>query len=283
MASLAIADLRKESPRRRRALQVRALSAALILCVVIIAGFSVVSFHLLPEEKKEVVQAPPPLTAEAARQAIAAQPERENLHAAVNAVLGVWQAQRVEPVPGQPETLRNLAKQRGLVATKLTVNLEVLQRLDAPALLHIGVPGGGERLVALVELDKDEASVVPAIAGRSKLTRTELVQIWSGGATVLWKDFHGIGTRARGAEKVAGTKSLQALLKQVGCYNGQFDGQFSDTTKEALADFQRREQLVADGKVGAQTLMLLYRRAGGFFPPGLARSGSTDSKQTGRI
>ena len=283
MASLAIADLRRESPRRRRSLQVRALSAALILCLIIIAGFSAVSLHLLPEEKKETVQVPPPLTAEAARQGIAAQAEQENLYQAVNAVLAAWQVQRVEPVPGQPDNLRALARQRGLVATKLTGNLELLGRLDAPALLHIELPGGGERLVALVGFGKDEVSVAPAVAGRSKLSRTELSQLWSGGTTVLWKDFHGIGTRTKGAEKTAGTKALQGLLKQVGCYSGPTDGALNDTTKQGLAEFQRREQLVADGKVGAQTLMLLYRRAGGFFPPGLARAGSTESKQTGRI
>ncbi|MBU5615434.1 AAA family ATPase [Geomonas azotofigens] len=298
MASLAIADLRKESPRRKRALQVRALSAALVLCVVIIAGFSVVSFHLLPGEKKETtgakegretqpskqaVQAAPPLTADAARQAIAAQPEQENLFAAVNAVLDAWRVQRVEPVPGQPANLRTLVRQRGLIAARFTANLDLLGRLDAPALLHIALPGGTERLVALVGVDKNDVEVVPQVSGRSKLSRAELAQVWTGGTTILWKDFHGIASRTKGAEKAAATKSLQGLLKQVGCYDGPVDGKLNEATKGALAEFQRREQLTADGKVGAQTLMLLYRRAGGYFPPGLARVQGADSKQTGRM
>ncbi|GFO65120.1 AAA family ATPase [Geomonas paludis] len=292
MAALAIADLRKESPRRRRALQVRALSAALVLCVAIIAGFSVVSFHLLPEEKKETKEVKesvpegaklPPWSAEAARQAIAAQPEQDNLYAAVNAVLDAWRVQRVEPVPGQPATLRTLVRQRGLVAAKFPADVELLGRLDAPALLHIVLPGGAERLVALVGVDKNEVEVVPQVSGRTRLTRAELAQFWSGGTTVLWKDFHGIGSRAKGAEKTAATKALQGLLKQVGCYGGPVDGKMNDPTKGGLAEFQRREQLTADGKVGAQTLMLLYRRAGGYFPPGLARVQGVDSKQTGRM
>ncbi|MBJ6800615.1 AAA family ATPase [Geomonas propionica] len=284
MASLAIADLRKESPRRKRALQVRALSAALALCVVIIAGFSVISFHLLPGEKKEAKEVVvPPLSAEAARQGIQAQPEQDNLFAAVNAVLDAWRVQRVEPVPGQPATLRTLVRQRGMAAARFPASLDLLARLDAPVLLHIVLPGGAERLVALVGLDKNEVEVVPQVAGRSKLTRAELAQVWSGGVTVLWKDFHGIATRTKGAEKAAGTKSLQGLLKQVGCYDGAVDGKLNETTKSALAEFQRREQLPGDGKVGAQTLMLLYRRAGGYFPPGLARVQGADSKQTGRM
>ncbi|MBJ6749248.1 AAA family ATPase [Geomonas anaerohicana] len=295
MAALAIADLRKDAPRRKRASQVRVLSAALVLCVIIIAGFSAVSFHLLPgqkQESKEVKEVKetvptgaklPPWSAEAARQAIAAQPEQDNLYAAVNAVLGAWRVQRVEPVRGQPANLRTLVKERALVASKFSSNIELLGRLDAPALLHIVLPGGTERLVALVGVDKDEVEVVPQVSGRTKLTRAELAQLWSGGTTVLWKDFHGIASRTKGAEKAAATKSLQGLLKQVGCYDGPLDGKLSEPTKAGLAEFQRREQLMADGKVGAQTLMLLYRRAGGYFPPGLARVQGADSKQTGRM
>ncbi|QXE85395.1 AAA family ATPase [Geomonas nitrogeniifigens] len=294
MASLAIADLRKESPRRRRALQVRALSAALVLCVVIIAGFSAVSFHLLPEEKKAVTEKKearetqeadkmPPVSAEAARQAIATQPEQENLYAAVNAVLDAWHVQRVDPVPGQPANLRTLVRQRGLVASKFSASFELLTRLDAPALLHIALPGGGERLVALVGADRGGLEVVPQVAGRSKLSHAELAQLWTGGTTVLWKDFHGIASRTKAADKAAGTKALQGLLKQVDCYAGPLDGNLNEATKAALAEFQRREQLTADGKVGAQTLMLLYRKAGGFFPPGLMRVGANGKQTTGRI
>lgn len=297
MASLAVSDLRRESPRRRRSLQVQVLSAALVVCVLIIAGFSIASLHLFEKSEKKAVQQAPehketkveakettPFSAEAARQSIAAQPAQDNLYAAMNAVLAAWQVPSIDPTPGQPDNIRTLARQRGLTATRQNVGLETLERLDAPALLHLALPGNGERLVALVGLDREQVSIVPAMAGRSTLTRTELAGVWSGGATLLWKDFHGIATRTKGADKAAGTRQLQELLKQIGCYAGTPDGAFNEATKTALADFQRREQVTADGKVGAQTLILLYRRAGGFFPPGLAKANGAGGKQTtGRI
>lgn len=297
MADLALADLLKEAPSRRRAVPMKAPLAALALCVLAIGGFSLLSGSLLPREKPPAVEgapveAAPPLTREAALQGIAAIPEQENLYAAVNAVLAIWQARGVEPVPGEAATLSILARQRGLVATRVPWNLDDLVRVDAPALLHVAVPGAGNRLVALVGVGPDEVSVVPAIAGRSTLTRAELALIWTGGATLFWKDFHGFASRVEPAEKTAGVKLLQGLLKQVGCYSGPINGTFGRMTQAALAEFQRREQLVVDGKVGSQTLMLLYRRAGGFFPPGLARAGAAGkgagegaetSKRTGRI
>ncbi len=291
MAGLAIVDLRKDAPRRRRAVPMKPLSLGLVVCVLIVAGFSLLSGSLLPGEKPPR-EAAPALTREAAWQGIAALPEQENLYAAVNAVLSSWQARGVEPVPGRPATLRVLARQRGLVATRMPGRLDDLVRVDAPALLHVAVPGAGDRLVALLGVGTDQVSVAPPIAGRSTLTRAELASIWTGGATLLWKDFHGFTSRAKPAEKTAGVKLLQGLLKQAGCYSGPLNGEAGETTRAALAEFQRRERLMVDGKAGAQTLMLLYRRAGGFFPPGLsaaeaagkgAGAGAETTKETGRI
>ena len=293
MAAIAIADLGREAPRTGRA-PLKAMSAALALCLIAVAGYLALSGPTPPKAKTAPLQvaAAPALSREAALQGVAALSEQQNLYAAVNAVLAAWQARAVEPVPGQAASLRTLARQRGLSATRISGNLEALAHLDAPALLHIAVPGVGNRLVALVGLDRDEASVVPAIAGRSKLSRAELALIWSGGATLLWKDFHAISSRTKPAEKAAGVKLLQGLLKQAGCYSGPLNGSHGKITQTALADFQRREQLAVDGQADGQTLMLLYRRAGGFFPPGLERAGgggkgagesAAGSNQAGRI
>ena len=180
----------------------------------------------------------------------------------------------IVPVAGQVATLRSLARQRGLTATRISGNLDTLSRLDAPALLHVLVPNAGPRLVALIGLDKDEVSVVPAIEGRSTLSRAELALIWGGAATLLWKDFHALSSRKKTSEKVEGVRLLQGLLKEVGCYTGAINGFLNQKTGAAVAEFQRREQITVDGQATGPTLLLLYRRAGGFFPPGLRRAGS---------
>jgi general secretion pathway protein A len=210
------------------------------------------------------------LTRDLALTSLAAVPEQENLHLAVNAILAAWQVAPVQPVPGQPASLRILARQRGLTATKIEGGLDLLARFDAPALLHLALPGAGSRMVALTAIGKDGVSVVPAVAGRSQLTREELALIWSGGATLLWKDFHAISSRVKQTEKAEGVRRLQGLLKQAGCYSGPVSGSMGSMTKGAIAEFQRREQLPVDGQASGQTLLLLYRRAGGFFPPGLS-------------
>jgi len=66
-------------------------------------------------------------------------------------------------------------------------------------------------------------------------------------------------------------KLLQGLLKGAGCYQGPLNGSLGPKTAQSVAEFQRREQLAVDGQAKGITLMMFYRRAGGFFPPALTR------------
>lgn len=272
MAALSIADLRKDMPGNWRRRALRGAAALAVLAVLAAAAFM-----SLPEPEIRTTSAPlpevPPFSRLLALKGLAAVSEQDNLYAAVNAVLFAWQAPAVVPVPGQTASLRTLARQRGLAVTKMSADLDELARLDAPALLHVVVPAVGIRLVALVGLDKDGIKVVPAIDGRSKLSRAELAMIWSGSATVLWKDFHSLSSRKKPSEKEEGVKILQGLLKQVGCYEGAINAGQTTKTEEAVAEFQRREKMAIDGQAAGETLLLLYRRAGGFFPPGLRLEG----------
>jgi general secretion pathway protein A len=211
-----------------------------------------------------------------ALQGLAAVSEQDNLYVAVNAVLCAWRVPVVSPVAGEGATLRSLARQRGMTATRISGGLDALVRLDAPALLHVALPNAGARLVALISLDREGVSVVPAIEGRSRLSRAELALIWSGDATLLWKDFYALTSRKKTQEKVQGERLLQGLLKEVGCYFGTINGNLSHKTAAAVSEFQRREGLPVDGRATGPTLLLLYRRAGGFFPPGLSRERSSD-------
>jgi general secretion pathway protein A len=281
MAAASIADLRKDAHSAPGGRWPQALAAVVVLGALSAAALMAFPGRDPSQEVQALIRPAPALSRGLALQGLAAVPEQENLIAAVNAVLSAWRSPPLLPAPGQTMSLRTLARQRGLMATKIDGNLDILARLDAPALLHVTVPGAGNRLVALVGLGPDGVSVVPAIAGRSTLTRAELALIWTGGATLLWKDFHGIASPVQQAEMPEGVRLLQGLLKGAGCYQGPLDGILAAKTVQAIDEFQRRERLGVDGKATGLTLLLLYRRAGGFFPPALTREG-TGGKGAGK-
>jgi len=206
---------------------------------------------------------------ETALQDLAAVSEADNLRTAVNAVLGAWRTQPFTTERLQGTNAAVLARLRGMTATRIEGNLDAISRMDVPALLQVTVPGAGKRLVALTAVGPDQVKVEPALAGRSTLNRAELAQVWGGGAILIWKDFHGIGNRSKPAEQTAGVKLLQGLLQGAGCFSGPANGMLGPKTVRAVSEFQRREGLAVDGKAKGLTLLMLYRRAGGFFPPTL--------------
>jgi general secretion pathway protein A len=289
MALAAIADVARERRNPRRRLLMFAAAAAVVL-----AAFAA-TWKTLPERGTTggtaaatqggsapaggTATALPPdapggYSASLSRQVLlkhlASVSEQENLFAAVNAVLAIWHAPGLAPEPGRVEDLASLARLRGLTATRVAGDLDALSRLDAPALLLLNLPGVGSRVVALTGLGKGSVTVAPAIEGRSELSRADLAMIWKGGATVLWKDFHSLSARGKHPDREK-VKLLQGLLREAGCYRGAVNGKPGPKTQAALSEFQRREQVAVNGRVTAETLLHLYRRAGGFFPPSLNR------------
>jgi len=55
------------------------------------------------------------------------------------------------------------------------------------------------------------------------------------------------------------TKQIQAALKNAGFYTGRVDGKTGPLTKKAIEDFQKANNLPADGKVGPKTWGVLSK------------------------
>jgi lysozyme len=60
-----------------------------------------------------------------------------------------------------------------------------------------------------------------------------------------------------GLSQVTDVKSLQSVLKKIGFYGGEVDGDFGPKTEKAVRDFQAKRGLVVDGVVGEKTYAAL--------------------------
>lgn len=214
-------------------------------------------------------------------------PEMESAVAACNALLKRW---NVSPLTGHPsiKSIRDLEEQitlRGLKLARFNGSLGLLLRLDYPAILEFNLPGvKGKRYLALDGVDQGKFLITPPIAGRNTLSSAELESIWSGAAWLPWQNFRKIPVMKAAGKHGEDATGLQQLLHDAQAYTGEPTGIFDAGTIAAIREFQATHGLPPDGKVGTQTLLLLYRSGGNFPGPRLASrivsspSGTLDKK-----
>ena len=149
-----------------------------------------------------------------------------------------------------------------LQRTGLRTSLEQVRRLDLPAVLEMFHPGRKDTcFLALVGLDGDTAVVTLGDGPPLKVPASQLDQLWTREAIFLWPDDGRLVADPRKAE--AWTRDA---LERLGYARGPSLGL-------ALEKFQRDSQLIADGVMGARTLMTLYSR--GSDPRPRLKSGSS--------
>ena len=181
--------------------------------------------------------------------------------AATAAILEEWGER---PLDGEearlPENLESVAWRRSLEELQLTANRSMLRLLDLPALLEVR-GGPAPCWVAVTRIDASQ--VVLSIDGTPVTAGVDVLDsIWTGRASVLWRDFDGLGPTLRPGVRGAAVAHLQELLRRVGMQGVAPTGTFDAGTAKAVVDFQRAHRLDADGVVGPLTRIVLYAGAG---------------------
>jgi general secretion pathway protein A len=277
MVKAAIAEIRKEDrgavgrPRRRKIAWSMAGAAAVLLLLLAATG------HLsrfATTHKSTTFAAPvsPEFPALMAKE-LTGSSENESALAAFNVLMKLW---AVPPISGKlnltsPRALESEAARRGLKLARYSGSLGLLTRMGYPAILEFNLSGvTGKRYLALTGTGQDKYFVSPAVAGRDFLTSPELESVWSGTAWLPWKNFSDITIQGAAGMKGRHAADLQQLLADTGDYKVSATGILDAESIAAVREFQAAHGIVPDGKVGTQTLLMLYRAGGKFPVPGLA-------------
>jgi general secretion pathway protein A len=218
-------------------------------------------------------EAPPPPTAIAAPSLASAADVTHRLsgldpaasaRAATAAILAEWGERPLDGAETRlPENLESVAWRRGLEELQLTANRSMLRLLDLPALLEVRSGGSSAAPCWVAVTRMDAAQVVFSIDGTPVTANVDVLDsIWTGRASVLWRDFDGLGPTLRPGVRGAAVAHLQELLRRVGMAGVTPTGTFDAGTAKAVVDFQRAHQLDADGVVGPLTRIVLYAGAG---------------------
>jgi len=211
---------------------------------------------------------------EALRRGFHGMDEAQSAYHAFNAVASLW---KVEPAPTlrDPDVIRGidaLARQRGLRLATFDGSLDLLLRVNSPAILEFTVPGKqGRHYLALVGRDKERLLIIPPLAGHGSLKSEQLKALWSGRGYLLWKNFHYIRPQSQPGSRGWRVTRLQELLSRHGVYQSPPSGIFDATTVAALKEYQNSKGLEPDGRIGALTLHCLYNGSPEFNTPRLGK------------
>jgi general secretion pathway protein A len=267
LATLAIADLRREEPRR--------LPRFVPVLLVLAVSATLLAFALgrTPQSQPAPATAPAADLGAALPRELGGETEEESARRAVNALAPLWGVAPLSaPVKGAPP--EGLVRQRGLEFAPFSGPLGRLLGFNTPAILELRPAGiAGRRYLAITAAAGDRLTIAPPLAGRGSLTTAEVERIWSGRAILTWKNYLDLPVNLRPGGRAEAVGRLQGLLRGAGAYTGPQNGRFGRDTVAALRTFQEARGVTANGTLDRQTLLLLYRDGGGFFPPRLFRKG----------
>ena len=166
---------------------------------------------------------------------------------------------------------RLTAKPSGIFIHRIESNLDLLKRLDLPAILEF-YPKDSEKpgYLTLSETDGDKVRfTVPQKNREIETNEDEINLYWSGVAYLPWKNFLSIAGTLPTRTNEDSIVTLKLLLYELGYQNVELNSDYDFRTRNAIEEIQTRYGILADGFVGPLTKIILYKSKGSFEMPRL--------------
>jgi hypothetical protein len=168
-----------------------------------------------------------------------------------------------EARPPWETLLPPVAATMGLKVAPFHTSLPQLRRLLRPCFIEMNAEPADARPVVwvLVRLLQDQAFIYREPEGLTAVPLRELRRLWYGKLYLTLEEEKNHGVLKQGMQG-ARILALQHVLKDLGYFPDVPSGRFDPQTLHAVRGFQRDHQLVVDGHVGRQTLMVLWHFGG---------------------
>lgn len=179
----------------------------------------------------------------------------------------------LESIEEDQTFFRLSAKPNGFSILRLESDMDMLMRLNLPAILEFYPPGSSTPgYLTLSNIDGQRIEL--GGAGDGVLVVADLDEIefyWSGLAYIPWKNFLSIwGTIPRQSYKDS-IITLKLLLHDLGFTNFEINADYDVLTQKAVELIQAKYGVPVDGFVGPLTKIILYREKQSFDMPRLIR------------
>jgi general secretion pathway protein A len=178
----------------------------------------------------------------------------------------------LEAVDDEPTFFNLSAKAAGFFVQRIEGDLEVLRRLNMPAVLELRAAGKqAPGYVALTAVDGGKY-LLKTGAGHPAIEAdaAEIGQAWSGVAYIPWKNFLSLSGTIPGNAPADSVLALKMLLRDLGHTAIPLTKDFDGVTQKTVEQIQAKYGLPIDGIVGNLTKIILYREGKAFDVPRLA-------------
>ena len=201
---------------------------------------------------------------------------RTSRYSALRDAMDLWQT----PIEFQPYLIsldddqaffRLTTKPQGVFMHRFETSLEMLKRLNLPAILEL-FPTGSEEPGYLTLSKIEGRNFIFGSPDENKMVVSDADQVnlyWSGIAYLPWKNFLSIwGTIPKRSNKDS-IITLKLLLHELGFSDVEINDEYDNGTRLAIEAVQAKYGIPVDGFVGPLTKMILYREKESFEMPRL--------------
>jgi general secretion pathway protein A len=197
---------------------------------------------------------------------------------ALTAALGPWGAvleskSYLEPLEDDPTFFNLSAKIAGFQVQRVEADLEVLRRLNMPAILEFRVGAKAPTTYLALIGTGAETLLLKGAASEPVLEAmpSELHQWWTGAAYIPWKNFLSLTGSIPGNAPADSILALKMLLRDLGHLGVPMSKDYDPVTQKTIEQVQAKYGLPVDGVVGNLTKIILYREGRSFNVPAIVK------------
>jgi general secretion pathway protein A len=194
---------------------------------------------------------------------------RSSRQVAVKAAMDLWNIEAV--IKQYPETIeddqtffRLAAKHNGLLIRRVKGDLDLLRRLDLPAILQFHLPEA-QSPVYLTLSKMDDGKILLISGAKEQMIEIEPDEVksyWSGVAYIPWKNFLSLTGSIPLDSSKDSIVTLKMLMRDMGFSDIDMSPVYDELTRKAITEVQQRSGIKVDGVVGPLTKIILYNEIG---------------------
>ncbi|WP_281169680.1 ExeA family protein [Geopsychrobacter electrodiphilus] len=198
------------------------------------------------------------------KQKISTFSEENSAMLATSSVLKLWGLPPLKRLDNDIyQALRAAVRVQGLDLIRFQNNPEKLIQFNSPAVLSLLLPSlKGIRYLGLLKVKDGMVLTAPKLSADGWIPVGYLEHIWFGKALIPWKNYEKLSYVDDPGKEGAEINRIQELLILAGYTAQKVTGVYDSQTIDTISNLQLKTGLNPDGRIGAQTLLQLYRLAG---------------------